>query len=234
MGRMNMTGRLRPTVTMFMLASVDGKTSTGPNDLYDFDKDLPKLPYTYKGLHQYYELEQKTSLWCMSSGKTQVKVLDGVELRNIKKSPASIIVVDSYHINDYVLERLSYKFHRVILASIRKRSFKCMYPNVSVEVFEASNLNVPPATLLKTLYAKYNITDICLQGGGTLNASFIREGLVDYIDIVVAPIIVGGSTVPSLVTGPNPSELSELKGLELLATVPMENNYARLLYRVLG
>ena len=33
------------------------------------------------------------------------------------------------------------------------------------------------------------------QSGGTVNGLFLREKLFDYIDVVVAPVLIGGKAV---------------------------------------
>jgi riboflavin biosynthesis pyrimidine reductase len=47
-----------------------------------------------------------------------------------------------------------------------------------------------------------------LSGGGTLNGAFLRQGLVDEINLVMAPLAVGGTSTPSLF------DSEDLKGLD--------------------
>lgn len=42
---------------------------------------------------------------------------------------------------------------------------------------------------LKSLYGCEKLT---IQSGGTVNGLFLREKLFDYIDVVVAPVLIGG------------------------------------------
>ncbi len=49
-------------MTLFMLASVDGKISTGGTDGLDFDKVFPHITGIREGLRQYYEIEQTNDL----------------------------------------------------------------------------------------------------------------------------------------------------------------------------
>jgi len=42
---------------------------------------------------------------------------------------------------------------------------------------------------------------VLVEGGGTLNFSFFREGLVDEIYITVTPMILGGAAAPTPVDG---------------------------------
>lgn len=223
----------RPVVTLFMLMSVDGKISTGCGEAFDFDTDIPSLFHASKGLHQYYALEQETSLWTIGSGATQVKVLKSVALEDISPIKANVVVVDNHHVTTDILVKLSRKFNQVVIVSTEGREFACLPSNVTVEVIPAGTPHVPVRSALTMLCKKYNVEEICLQGGGTLNASFFNFKLVDFLEIVVAPIVVGGSNVPTLVDGINPVSLNTIGELNLLEARPLEDNYLYLRYRVL-
>ena len=53
----------KPTTTLFMLQSLDGKISSGNNDELDADKDWCKIDGVKEGLRQYYDIEQTTDLF---------------------------------------------------------------------------------------------------------------------------------------------------------------------------
>src|SRR3989338_6732142 len=81
-----------PETTLFMLMSVDGKISTGDNDLMDFDRDLPKIKGVREGIRQYYELEKTTDLHSLNTGRVMEKL--GVnKKKNPKKIPATFIII---------------------------------------------------------------------------------------------------------------------------------------------
>ena len=70
-----------------------------------------------------------------------------------------------------------------------------------------------------------------------MNSLFLREKLFDYVDIVVAPVLIGGKDTSTLVDGQSllsQSELSQLKALKLEECVVLENSYLRLRYKVLN
>ena len=70
-----------------------------------------------------------------------------------------------------------------------------------------------------------------------MNAALLRAGLVDYVDLVVAPVVVGGADTPTLVDGPSLTtrdELSQLVSLELLGCDALRDSYLRLRYRITG
>ena len=63
-----------------------------------------------------------------------------------------------------------------------------------------------------------------------------REKLFDYIDIVIAPILVGGKDTSTLIDGRSllsESELSQLGVLKLQECMVLENSYLRLRYQVI-
>ncbi len=64
----------RPVTTLFMLMSVDGKISTGADDALDADRDFPMIDGLKEGLHQYYEVEQRTDPWSFNTGRVQEKM----------------------------------------------------------------------------------------------------------------------------------------------------------------
>jgi 2,5-diamino-6-(ribosylamino)-4(3H)-pyrimidinone 5'-phosphate reductase len=43
---------------------------------------------------------------------------------------------------------------------------------------------------------------VIVDSGGTLNAAVLRQGLVDIVDVVTLPGLVGGSDTPSIMDGP--------------------------------
>ena len=46
------------------------------------------------------------------------------------------------------------------------------------------------------------IDRVLLEGGGTLNAAMLAEGLIDEIQLYIAPLIFGGAGAPTLADGP--------------------------------
>lgn len=55
--------------------------------------------------------------------------------------------------------------------------------------------------LLEDLYSKYNAERLIIHSCGTLNGMFVRDKLIDFVNIVIAPIIVGGKDIVTLVDG---------------------------------
>lgn len=82
----------------------------------------------------------------------------------------------------------------------------------------------------------YGAERITIQSGGNLNGKFLREDLIDYVNVVIAPLLVGGKDTPTLIDGEAIStvqELNKLKALELMECNKLEDSYIQLKYKVL-
>lgn len=228
----------RPITTLFMLESLDGKISTGSTDNLDVDKDYPKIDGVKEGLHQYYELEKKTDYFSLNTGKVMAKI--GVNSR--KQYPEKIesvtfVIIDNNpHLNENGIDYMCHWVGRLLLVTTNKNhiaySLQDKYSNLEILYYETLDLK----KLLGDLYSKYNAERLTIQSGGTLNGMFVREKLLDFVNIVIAPIIVGGKDVATLVDGEairDESELYKLMPLQLQECNKLENSYIQLKYKVL-
>lgn len=103
----------------------------------------------------------------------------------------------------------------------------------NLHIIYQSKLSLPDA--LASLKSEYGCQRNTVQTGGTLNGLFLREKLFDYIDIVVAPILIGGKDTSTLIDGKSlltEGELSQLGVLKLQECMVLENSYLRLRYKV--
>lgn len=218
-----------------MLMSIDGKISTGDYDKLDFDRDLPKVDGAKEGLHQYYDLEKQTDTCSLNTGRVMAKI--GVNDRDTEpaKIPVDFVIIDNQpHLTGRGLEYLSKWVRTLYLVTTNKQhpAHTCGLENVIVIPFEES---IDFRYLFEKLGAEYNIERMTIQSGGTLNAMLIREGLIDHLSIVVAPIIVGGTSTPTLVDGESIhtlADLNQLKAFELVAAIPLEHSYLHLQYNL--
>lgn len=69
-----------------------------------------------------------------------------------------------------------------------------------IKILIAGQNKVELKKLLGILY-KQKIKTVLLEGGGTLNWEFIRQGLVDELVVTITPYIVGGKDAITLVEG---------------------------------
>jgi len=69
-----------------------------------------------------------------------------------------------------------------------------------VEIYEVGEARVDLTAALSRL-AEIGIKRLMVEGGGTLNFELLRLGLVDEVELFVAPLIFGGAAAPTLADG---------------------------------
>ena len=228
----------RPITTLFMLESLDGKISSGISDNLDVDKDFCKIDGVKEGLHQYYELEQETDVFSLNTGRVMAKI--GVNDRkeyHEKIDVVTFVIIDNKpHLNENGIDYLCHWVGKLLLVTTNKNhiaySLKDKYDNLEILYYETLDLT----QLLEDLHSKYNAENLTIQSGGTLNGMFVRNKLIDFVNIVIAPIIVGGKDVATLVDGESitdESELNKLMPLKLLECNKLKDSYIQLKYETL-
>lgn len=96
------------------------------------------------------------------------------------------------------------KGKRTIIASTeemteeKRRDLKCR--GVEIIITDKRNGKVDIRQLMEQLNKK-GIDSLIVEGGGTVAASFLEEGLIDKVAFFIAPVIIGGSTAPTPVMG---------------------------------
>ena len=223
----------RPVTTLFMLMSVDGKISTGASDHLDVDKDFPKIAGVKEGLHQYYEIEQTTDLWSLNSGRVQAKI--GINTADIpNKTPVSFVVIDNKHLKEQGVRYFCALSKQFVLVTSNAEHPAFEIEEDNLHIIYQNELSLKD--VLAKLRSQYSCERITIQTGGTLNELFLREKLIDYLDIVVAPVLVGGKDTSTLIDGKSlvsESELSRLGVLKLQECIVLEDSYLRLRYGVI-
>lgn len=226
----------RPTTTLFMLESLDGKISSGNNDSLDADKDFCRIDGVKEGLHQYYEIESTTDYYSLNTGRVMAKIGVNNKKEYHNKVEVNFIIIDNKpHLNENGIDYICHWVERLILVTTNKNhiaySLKDRYNNLDILSYEKLDLEM----LLEDLYSKYNVDKLTIQSGGNLNGLFVRENLIDYVNIVIAPLLVGGKDVSTLIDGKaieSDRELDKLRVLELMECNKLDDSYVQLKYRV--
>lgn len=215
--------------------SIDGKISTGDTDALDVDRDLPNVTGVREGLHQYYELEQQTDLFSLNTGRVMAKIGMNEKTDEPKPIPCSFIIVDNKpHLTAAGVSYLAKKLKKLILVTSNSQ-----HPAFNAEEDNVVVVSQPDGIRFGELFGKlkkdFGVDSLTVQSGGTLNATLLREGLIDHLSIVVAPLVVGGATTPTLVDGEACHTLEDLKKLvafRLIEAKPLDDSYLHLRYDV--
>ena len=224
----------RPITTLFMLMSVDGKISPGSSDDLDVDKDFPNIAGLKEGLPQYYEIEQTTDLWSFNTGRVQAKM--GVNEKPFpEKTPVSFVILDNSHLTEHGVIYFCKKSKDFVLITSNRDHPAFSIKEDNLHIIFQEELSLDDA--LRELKTTFGCERLTIQSGGTLNGLFLREKLFDYVDIVVAPVLIGGKDTSSLIDGSSivsEDELSALGVLKLIECKSLNDSYIRIRYQVIS
>jgi len=91
-----------------------------------------------------------------------------------------------------------------------------------IEIIESGNKLVNIKNLLRIL-SKKKIKTILVEGGGTVNWEFVKQGLVDEIIITITPYLIGGKNAITLVDGDGFSLIQKSRKLKLKKSYRLGN-----------
>lgn len=232
-----MSIKQRPTTTVYMLTSLDGKISIGDNDELDFDKNLPSIEGVREGLQQYYDIEKTTDIFSFNTGRVMAKI--GVNSRTDKpnKMPVTFIIIDNRpHLTKSGIQYLSDWTKKLIIVTTNE-----LHPASELSLKNLDVLCYPTKIDFENLFLRlkkdFGANRVTIQSGGEMNSELIRKGLIDNISIVVAPVIVGGRNTSTLIDGESlhkESELKLIKALKLVSVTKLKESYLHLRYKVLN
>ncbi len=227
----------RPITTLFMLESLDGKITSGNSDTLDADKDWCKIDGVKEGLHQYYEIEANTDFYSLNTGRVMAKIGVNERTEYHDKVDCRFIIIDNKpHLNEKGIDYLCHWVDKLILVTTNQNhiayTLQEKYDNLDILFYENLDLDI----LLQDIRKKYQAEAITIQSGGTLNGKFLRENLIDYVNVVIAPLLVGGKDTSTLIDGESIvsiQDLHKLRALKLIECSPLANSYIQLKYKVI-
>ncbi len=225
-----------PIATLFMLVSVDGKISTGSTDERDFDKDLPNIKGVAEGLQQYYDLEKQTDYYSFNTGRVMAKVGWNEEKGDIKKIDVIFVIVDNKpHLTERGITNLLKFVSKLYIVTTNPK-----HPANAVKDDNLSVITYEEKIDFRDLFVKLKSLGadrVTIQSGGDMNTELMRLGLIHFVSLVVAPVMVGGHNTASLLGGgslESDSDLTLLKPLELIGADKLNSSYLHLRYKVLN
>ena len=227
----------RPINTLFILASVDGKISTGDNDVMDAGEDLQAIRGVKEGFGQYFDIEKTTDSWSLNTGRVMAKAGVNRAKRAPNKVHTSYIIIDNKpHLALSGLRFIANTCDKLILVTENKEhpAFHTKINNMEVIRYSSKK---GFTKLFEQLKKEQDVKFITVQSGGTLNSALIREGLIDYVSLIIAPALIGGKDTSTIMDGESlhvKSELKKIRALKLLENKILDNSYLHLIYEVLN
>ena len=222
---------MKPHVIMHMATSLDGRIvpTTWPEDIHD------KLNEVYEDIHRQLNgdawIVGRVTMAEFGKGKPQpAKAIAPMGRKTWiapgAKAPFAIALDQGakLHLNtdkandDSVVVILTESASDDHLAELQRDGISYLF---------AGAAEIDLAAALSKLQAEFGVERLLLEGGGGINASFVRAGLVDEVSLVMVPY-ADGHDGPTLLTSASDPGLS----LELKDVAKLEDGFVHLSYSV--
>jgi riboflavin-specific deaminase-like protein len=191
--------RQRPFVVATFAMTVDGKTTTRNFTPVDFTTREDKLH-----LFRQRALADAVLIGHTSLTRDNVRLGVPLELQKARRkrgqtpAPIRVIVSDKGKI-DNRLKIFQSNISPIVIFSTRRMPRKYQQTLAEKAVLHLSNgEHVDLAVMLYTLLDNYRIRTIACEGGPTLFRSLLERGLVDQLNLTIAPYMFGGASAPTL------------------------------------
>jgi 2,5-diamino-6-(ribosylamino)-4(3H)-pyrimidinone 5'-phosphate reductase len=149
------------------------------------------------------------------------------------KNPTRIIIDSKARIPlDSRIIKTSNKIHTIV-AVTRNASTKKIQElqNKGVQVLVSGNSKVSIRSLFQQL-EKMGLKKIIVEGGGEINWSVLKLGLVNELIVTISPFVIGGRDAKTLVEGEGYTKISDGVKMKLTKTIIQNKNEIVLFYKL--
>jgi riboflavin-specific deaminase-like protein len=189
----------RPIVITTFAMTVDGKVTTKNLSPVDFTSREDKL----------HLFRQRASADAVLIGHTSLK-RDNVRLglpaqmqetrvkRRQSRCPLRVIVSNEGQI-DHRLNIFQSNVSPIIIFSTKRMPRKyqrALEKKATLHLSDAGHVDL--AGMLQTLCSKYKVRTVACEGGPTLFRALLEQGLIDQLNLTIAPYMFGGAKAPTL------------------------------------
>jgi riboflavin-specific deaminase-like protein len=191
--------RQRPFVVATFAMTADGKVTTKNFGPVDFTSREDKLH-----LFRQRALADAVLLGHTSLERDNVRLGVPTELQELRikdgqsRSPLRVIVSNKGRI-DNRLKIFQSGISPIIIFSTKRMpstNQEALRKKATLHLFGAKEVDLP--AMLKTLRDQYNVRTLACEGGPTLFRSLLEHGLVDQLNLTIAPYLFGGTKAPTL------------------------------------
>ena len=189
----------RPFVVATFAMTVDGKTTTRNFTPVDFTSREDKLH-----LFRQRALADAVLIGHTSLKRDNVRLGIPPELQKARRkhgqtpAPIRVIVSDKGKI-DNRLNVFQSDISPIIIFSTRRMPRKyrqALREKATLHLTRAQHIDL--AAMLRTLRDKYKVRTVACEGGPTLFRALLERGLVDQLNLTIAPYMFGGAKAPTL------------------------------------
>src|SRR6187551_1485648 len=191
--------RNRPFVIATFAMTADGKVTTKNFGPVDFTSREDKLH-----LFRQRALADAVLLGHTSLERDNVRLGVPAELQEVRvkrgqsRSPLRVIISNKGRINDR-LKIFQSGISPIIIFSTKqmpRKNQETLRKAATLHLTNATEVDL--AAMLKTLRNQYSVRTLACEGGPTLFRSLLEQGLVDQLNLTIAPYLFGGAKAPTL------------------------------------
>lgn len=222
--------RSRPETTLFLINSVDGRITSHDSDPLDPDKNWKRDPKIQAITQPFFDFA-RGEIHTVTYGESlaRIGINERTEIHPVKD--VRLVVIDhETNLRPSGINYLTHTFHTVYLVSLNN------HPALS-QAQTIKNLKVIPqeneldfSPILTILYKKYHIKQVSIQSNARFNARWLSAGLVDYLSVIISPLLVGRHGTPNLID----QDLLTVKPLVLTEMKAFGLNFVNLRYDVVN
>jgi len=207
---------MRPHVHLNAGITLDGKIATSSRDVrISGEEDLERVHRIRKrvdsimvGIGTVIDDDPRLTVHKVESKKNPLRVVADSTLRvpldsRILSSEAPTVIFTTERAPREKISPIEAKGHRVSVAGKERVNLRAALD----------------------MLGEMGIKSLLLEGGGNLNFSMLKEGLVDKVSVAIAPVLVGGREAVSLVEGEGFSRVEGGVKLELNRYYPLGKDF---------
>jgi riboflavin-specific deaminase-like protein len=189
----------RPFVVATFAMTADGKVTTKNFGPVDFTSREDKLH-----LFRQRALADAVLLGHTSLERDNVRLGVPAELQELRikrgqpRSPLRVIVSNKGKIDDR-LKIFQSDISPIIIFSTKRmppKNQEALRKTATLHLTSGRRVNL--AAMLETLRDQYKVRRLACEGGPTLFRSLLEQGLVDQLNLTIAPYLFGGAKAPTL------------------------------------
>ncbi len=224
----------KPEVTLIVSSSVDGCLVGRDSDRLDQQKNWKDLPIVRGVVQQFYDFVNNSDVYNL----TTADVMIGLGLNNQSFSPKkdllNLIVLDvENELTPLALQNLAKSVENliVIVGSSRPTTLDSALPS-NVQLLR-SEPSFDPVKIMRQLKKVFHVKKVTIQSAGQLNSQWLNANIVDYLTVVVYPLVVSSNGSASFPTATWLKKMT-VKPLQLISAQTFDTNYVSLRYRVIN
>lgn len=222
----------RPKVVLYVDASVDGRITLGSNstmfdvfkqpELYEMLSTREEWESFTKAVFDIYKpdlfLEGSNMLVAENAELAELPIFDGdieklyqdylpddILKRPGRKTWTSVVDGRGRFRNGYTAECDDPETYMVHLTTETAPSeYLAFLRQCNIPYIIEGHTKVDLPRMLEKVKNKLNVNTIATSSGGQLSGALIRSSLLDEINILLSPIVIGGYSIPTLFASPEP------------------------------